>query len=54
MGDHMTDDVLINVSEVGLSEFLTEEDEGSLVLAVKRILTTRDEDIPQYGFSNSI
>lgn len=53
MSDDVTDNVLIDVSGVALTELVDEVDQSSLVLALDRIFASQ-HDAGHYGFNNSI
>ena len=53
MSDDVTDDVLIDVSGLALTELVDEVHESSLASALDRIFAPQ-EDTGYYGFNNSI
>jgi hypothetical protein len=53
MDDDVTDNVLIDVSDVTLKELVDEVDQSSLALALDRIFAPQ-HDAGHYGFNNSI
>jgi hypothetical protein len=53
MSDDVTDNVLIDVSGVALTELVDEVDQSSLALALDRIFASQ-HDAGHYGFNNSI
>jgi FXSXX-COOH protein len=54
MSDDIASGALLDVSGLSLSELLEELDEPSLARALERISASGEEDVKQYGFSNSI
>lgn len=54
MSHDIADGGLIDVRSLSLSDLRAEADESSLARALERILASGEDNVRQYGFSNSI